>query len=120
MSSIINKIKDAVSSHHEHAPHDDHKKKATDKKAKRLSRNDVDLNGAPSATREPLDLTGRHVDPDDRDIDGRRRSHSHDAPDLVGPHREAGERASVDINGRHPATYDAPDLTSGSASAGHR
>jgi hypothetical protein len=80
-------------------------------------RGDRDLNGAPSATHEPLDLTGRHVEPDHRDIDGRRRSTSHDAPDLTGPHQE---HDNVDINGHYPSNHPAPDLISRTASPGAR
>ncbi|KAI1810174.1 hypothetical protein GGS20DRAFT_568642 [Poronia punctata] len=71
----------------------------------------MDLNGAPSATRDPVDLTGRRAVPDDRDIDGKRRSRCLDAPDLTGPRPEKEkEIGSVDINGRYPSVHDAPDL----------
>ncbi|KAI8627342.1 hypothetical protein F5Y19DRAFT_442681, partial [Xylariaceae sp. FL1651] len=62
-------------------------------------------------------LTGRHVEPDHRDIDGRRRSTSHDAPDLTGPHVD---RVSVDINGQRPSTHNPPDLNSPTATEGAR
>lgn len=79
----------------------------------KVARGDRDLNCAPSATKDPVDLTGRHVEPDHRDIDGRRRSNELDAPDLTGPHVE---HDSVDINGHHPSTHSPPDLNSHTAS----
>ncbi|KAI1116151.1 hypothetical protein F5Y14DRAFT_87749 [Nemania sp. NC0429] len=115
MSDIIHKIKDAVTHHHEHK-HD----AAKDKKhpaSHKVARGDRDLNCAPSATKDPVDLTGRHVEPDQRDIDGRRRSNELDAPDLTGPHVE---HDSVDINGHHPSTHNPPDLTSHTASPAAR
>ncbi|KAI3336329.1 hypothetical protein HD806DRAFT_527938 [Xylariaceae sp. AK1471] len=117
MSDIIHKIKDAVTHHHDHTH--DHVKDKKDGKATvphtkpKVDRNSLDLNCAPSSTHAPVDLTGRHVEPDHRDIDGRRRSTSHDAPDLTGPHRD---RDSVDINGHHPSTHNPPDLNSPTAS----
>ncbi|KAI3343938.1 hypothetical protein F4824DRAFT_26958 [Ustulina deusta] len=109
MSGIIHKIKDAVTHHH----HDDHthdqakeKKHASPRKSTG-ARPDLDLNCSRPATHAPVDITGRHVEPDDRDIDGRRHSHEQDAPDLTGPHHD---RDSVDINGQHPTTHNAPDL----------
>ncbi|TGJ79838.1 hypothetical protein E0Z10_g8928 [Xylaria hypoxylon] len=114
MSGIIHKIKDAVTHHHDHT-HDDHVK---DKKhSSSGARNDLDLNCARPATRDPVDLTGRHVDPDDRDLDGSRRSHDHDAPDLTGPHQD---HDSVDINGHHPSTHNPPDLNSRTADPNSR
>ncbi|KAI8952029.1 hypothetical protein F4801DRAFT_252519 [Xylaria longipes] len=117
MSDIIHKIKDAVTHHHDHTHDHDHVK---DKKEKRHSgshkngaRNDLDLNCAKPATKDPVDLTGRHVEPDHRDIDGRRRSTQHDPPDLTGPHHD---HDNVDINGHHPSTHNPPDLNSPTAS----
>ncbi|KAF2970248.1 hypothetical protein GQX73_g3301 [Xylaria multiplex] len=109
MSDILHKIKDAVSHHHDHThDHAKEKKHSSSGHSKANgARTDLDLNCARSSTHDPVDLTGRHVDPDDRDLDGSRRSHDHDAPDLTGPHHE---HDSVDINGQHPSTHDAPDL----------
>ncbi|KAJ8126178.1 hypothetical protein O1611_g7458 [Lasiodiplodia mahajangana] len=115
MSDIIHKIKDAVTHHHDHA-HDHVKDKKPAGKPK-VARADMDLNCAPSATKDPVDLTGRHVEPDHRDIDGRRRSNELDAPDLTGPH---AEHDSVDINGHHPSTHNPPDLNSRTASPSSR
>ncbi|KAI0405333.1 hypothetical protein F4802DRAFT_597169 [Xylaria palmicola] len=113
MSDIVHKIKDAIT-HHHHETHDHVKdKKPSSHKKANVARADLDLNCAPSATHDPVDLTGRHVEPDQRDLDGRRRSKEHDAPDLVGPHTE---RDSVDINGHHPSTHNPPDLNSRTAS----
>ncbi|KAI0460376.1 hypothetical protein F5B21DRAFT_5261 [Xylaria acuta] len=109
MSDIIHKIKDAVTHHHHHTT-EDHvkdKKHAGSHKANG-PRADLDLNCARSSTKDAVDLTGRHVEPDHRDLDGRRRSNEHDAPDLTGPH---ADHDSVDINGHHPSTHKAPDLT---------
>ncbi|KAI0448098.1 hypothetical protein F4803DRAFT_7340 [Xylaria telfairii] len=119
MSDIVHKIKDAITHHHDHTQ--DHVKDVKNVKDKKHSsshkatgpRTDLDLNCARSSTHDAADLTGRHVEPDDRDIDGRRRSHDHDAPDLTGPHID---RDSVDINGHHPSTHKAPDLNSRTAS----
>ncbi|KAI1369187.1 hypothetical protein F5Y08DRAFT_184594 [Xylaria arbuscula] len=121
MSDILHKIKDAVTHHH----HDEHthdqkekeKKHASHHKSNNGARPDLDLNCARPATRDPVDLTGRHVAPDDRDIDGRRRSHDIDPPDLTGPHHE---HDNVDINGHHPTTHNPPDLNSPTASSSAR
>ncbi|KAI0486879.1 hypothetical protein F4859DRAFT_467331 [Xylaria cf. heliscus] len=117
MSEIIHKIKDAITHHHDHQRdhvHDIKGKKHSGSHKTNGARTDLDLNCARSSTSDPVDLTGRHVaDPDNRDIDGRRRSNEHDAPDLTGPHVD---RDSVDINGRHPSTHNPPDLNSPTAS----
>ncbi|TRX91923.1 hypothetical protein FHL15_007242 [Xylaria flabelliformis] len=114
MSDIIHKIKDAVT-HHHHDQTNDHvkDKKHTGAHKANGARNDLDLNCARPATKDPVDLTGRHVEPDQRDIDGRRRSNELDAPDLTGRHVE---HDSVDINGHHPSTHNPPDLNSSTAS----
>ncbi|KAI1180315.1 hypothetical protein F4777DRAFT_574078 [Nemania sp. FL0916] len=122
MSDIIHKIKDAVTGHH-HDHKNDHKNDhVKDKKhaSQKVARNDRDLNCAPSSSTDAVDLTGRHVEPDHRDIDGRRRSNELDAPDLTGPHRADEQRTSVDINGRHPSTHNPPDLNSRTASPNSR
>ncbi|KAI0200514.1 hypothetical protein F4808DRAFT_164293 [Astrocystis sublimbata] len=114
MTNVIEKIKDAVH-HHEHKGENDHvkdKKHATSQQP-HTARNDLDLNGARPSTHAPADLTGRHTEPDQRDIDGRRRSHAHNAPDLTGPHIDT---QNVDINGHHPSTHNPPDLNSPTAS----
>ncbi|KAJ2990864.1 hypothetical protein NUW58_g2746 [Xylaria curta] len=121
MSGIINKIKDAITHQHDHT-HDhakDKKHRASPDSHSKANgaRADLDLNCAPSSTRDPVDLTGRHVEPDQRDLDGRRRSNEHDAPDLTGPHTE---HDNVDINGHHPSTHNPPDLNSRTASPSSR
>lgn len=117
MSDIIHKIKDAVTHHHDHThDHVKDKKPASPGKTKG-ARTDLDLNCAPSSTHDPVDITGRHVEPDQRDIDGRRHSKELDAPDLTGRHVE---HDSVDINGHHPSTLNPPDLNSRTASPGAR
>ncbi|KAI1355764.1 hypothetical protein F5Y01DRAFT_310647 [Xylaria sp. FL0043] len=114
MSDIIHKIKDAVTHHHHD---DDHVHDETKEKKhtthKNGARPDLDLNCSQPATKAPVDITGRHVEPDDRDIDGRHHAHNKDAPDLTGPHRD---HDNVDINGLHPSTHNPPDLNSPTAS----
>ncbi|GAP89342.1 hypothetical protein SAMD00023353_3700820 [Rosellinia necatrix] len=121
MSNIIHKIKDAITHNHDHKHEDAKDKKpeasSTSHKKEKIARGDRDLNCAPSSTRDPVDLTGRHVEPDHRDLDGRRRSNDHDAPDLTGPHRD---HVSVDINGHYPSTHNPPDLNSRTASPASR
>ncbi|KAI0147237.1 hypothetical protein GGR57DRAFT_263855 [Xylariaceae sp. FL1272] len=115
MPEILHKIKDAVSHHGHHEDDHVHDKKSSSKPSSK--RNSRDLNGAPSATHDPADLTGPHREPDHRDIDGLVHSTSHDAPDLIGPHRD---HVNVDINGHHATTHAPPDLNSPTASAGSR
>ncbi|KAI1828252.1 hypothetical protein F4861DRAFT_489401 [Xylaria intraflava] len=123
MSDFIHKIKDTITHHHDHHGHaDSHtggkKPGAPDSHSKlHDARNDQDLNGAPSSTHDPLDLTGRHTKPDQRDLDGRRHSKDHDAPDLTGPHRD---HDNVDINGHHASTHNPPDLNSPTAESNSR
>ncbi|KAI1331223.1 hypothetical protein F5Y16DRAFT_296234 [Xylariaceae sp. FL0255] len=119
MSDIVHKVKDAVHGHHDHDhDHDTKERKFTSYKHhanKDDTRNNRDLNGATSATKVPNDLTGRHPEPDHRDIDGLVHSTSHDAPDLTGPHKD---HINVDINGAHAATHTPPDLNSPAVAAG--
>ncbi|GAW24547.1 hypothetical protein EKO27_g823 [Xylaria grammica] len=113
MPDLFHKIKDAVTGHHDdHAKDKKHSSSGSHSTANG-ARTDLDLNCARSSVRDPVDLTGRHVDPDDRDLDGSRRSHDHDAPDLTGPHRD---HDNVDINGHHGSTQPPPDLNSPTAS----
>ncbi|KAI1426183.1 hypothetical protein F5Y12DRAFT_297193 [Xylaria sp. FL1777] len=119
MSDIIHKIKDAVTHHHHDGDHTHdkaHEKKHTRNKSNG-ARPDLDLNCSRPADHDPVDITGRHVQPDDRDIDGRHHAHDKDAPDLTGPHRD---HDNVDINGHHPSTHNPPDLNSPTASSDSR